>query len=73
MGFYNYDARLYDPVLGRFISADPFIPDLYNLQAYNRYSYVNNNPLSYTDPSGYFFKAIHKLLRKLNPYIKMGV
>jgi RHS repeat-associated protein len=52
-GLYNYKARLYDPVLGRFLSADSIIPDPGNLQSYNRYSYCLNNPLIYTDPSGH--------------------
>ena len=52
-GLYNYNARLYDPEIGRFISADPIVPDPFNPQSLNRYSYVLNNPLIYTDPSGY--------------------
>ncbi len=48
------NGRVYDPVLGRFLSSDPFIDDAGDSQSYNRYSYVNNNPLGYTDPSGYF-------------------
>lgn len=52
-GLYNYNARLYDPAIGRFISADPVVPHPYNPQSLNRYSYVLNNPLIYTDPSGY--------------------
>ena len=48
------NGRVYDPVLGRFLSADPFVGDAGDSQEYNRYSYVNNNPLGYTDPSGYF-------------------
>ena len=51
---YNYDARLYDPVTGRFISPDSMIPDVYNPQSLNRYSYCLNNPLIYDDPSGHF-------------------
>ncbi len=53
-GLYNYNARLYDPELGRFISADSMVPEPGNLQAFNRYSYCVNNPLVYTDPSGHF-------------------
>jgi len=53
-GLYNYKSRLYDPVLGRFLSADSIIPDPGNLQSYNRYSYCQNNPVIYTDPSGHF-------------------
>ncbi len=48
------EGRIYDPGLGRFLSADPFVPDAENTQAFNRYSYVYNQPLDYTDPSGYF-------------------
>ena len=50
-GLYFYNARYYDPVLGRFVSADTIVPDWQNPQAWNRYSYVVNNPLKYTDPS----------------------
>jgi RHS repeat-associated protein len=53
-GFYNYGARLYDPVLGRFISPDSMVPDPGDPQALNRYTYCLNNPLIYTDPSGEF-------------------
>jgi len=52
-GYYDYHARLYDPALGRFISADTIVPDYTNPQALNRYSYVYNNPLRYNDPSGH--------------------
>jgi RHS repeat-associated protein len=52
-GFYNYDARLYDPVIGRFISADPLVLNPIDPQSLNRYSYCHNNPLIYIDPSGY--------------------
>jgi hypothetical protein len=37
------------------MSADPFVPDPLNAQAWNRYSYVINNPLAFTDPNGYCF------------------
>ncbi|MGR3971751.1 toxin TcdB middle/N-terminal domain-containing protein [Shewanella sp. 1180_01] len=57
-------GRLYDPSLARFMQADPFIQAPNNLQSYNRYSYVANNPLTYTDPSGYFFKNIGRFLDK---------
>lgn len=49
----NMDGRMYDPVLGRFLSPDPFVqaPDF--TQGLNRYIYCMNNPLSLFDPSGY--------------------
>jgi RHS repeat-associated protein len=52
-GLYYYGARYYDPALGRFISADSIVPDYTNPQSLNRYSYVLNNPLRYTDPTGH--------------------
>ena len=53
-GLTHMNGRLYDPVLARFVSADPHVDNPFDLQSLNRYSYVNNNPLGYTDPSGYF-------------------
>ena len=48
------NGRVYDPALGRFLSPDPNIQFVADLQSYNRYSYVLNNPLRYTDPTGYY-------------------
>ena len=67
VGLIHMNGRVYDAELGRFISADPFIQDRTDLQNLNRYSYVNNNPLSYTDPSGYFLK---KAFKKLTKWVK---
>jgi RHS repeat-associated protein len=49
----NMNGRIYDPVIGRFLSADPYSQMPEHTQGLNRYSYVMNNPLSFTDPSGY--------------------
>ncbi|MBL9219839.1 MAG: hypothetical protein JNG82_15230 [Opitutaceae bacterium] len=48
------NGRVYDPVLGRFISADPNVDGVEDAQGYNHYSYVGNNPLGATDPTGFF-------------------
>lgn len=48
------NGRVYDPVLGRFLSADPNVDDARDAQGFNRYSYVGNNPMNATDPSGFF-------------------
>ena len=53
IGLYYYGARWYDSALGRFIQADTLIPDPGSSAAYDRYAYVNNNPLKYTDPTGH--------------------
>ena len=58
-------GRIYDPNLARFLQADPFIQAPRNLQNYNRYSYVLNNPFTYTDPSGYFLSNVFKPFKKL--------
>jgi uncharacterized protein RhaS with RHS repeats len=47
------NGRIYDPLLGRMLSADTLVQNPASLQSYNRYSYVANNPLSKTDPSGF--------------------
>ena len=57
-GLYNMNARLYDPVLGRFLSPDPYVQMPDNTQNLNRYLYALNNPFSYTDPSGEFWHLI---------------
>jgi RHS repeat-associated protein len=52
-GLMYYHARYYDAALGRFTQPDTIIPNPYNPQSLNRYSYVYNNPLRYTDPTGH--------------------
>ncbi|WP_299945311.1 RHS repeat-associated core domain-containing protein [uncultured Microbulbifer sp.] len=53
VGLIHMNGRVYDPILARFVSADPMIDGVTSVQGYNRYAYVHNNPLAYTDPSGY--------------------
>jgi RHS repeat-associated protein len=53
----NMNARVYDPTIGRFMSPDDVTSDLYDGQSFNRYTYVDNNPLSYTDPTGHDLTA----------------
>ncbi len=52
VGLIHMNGRMYDPVLGRFIQADSIVQDPFDPQSLNRYAYVQNNPLSATDPSG---------------------
>jgi RHS repeat-associated protein len=53
INLYWYGSRWYDDALGRFIQPDSIIPDPSNPADYDRYSYVRNNPLRYTDPTGH--------------------
>jgi RHS repeat-associated protein len=48
----NMNGRIYDPVQGRMLSPDNYVASPFATQGYNRYSYANNNPLKFTDPSG---------------------
>ncbi|MCW5859249.1 MAG: DUF11 domain-containing protein [Caldilineales bacterium] len=52
-GLLFYNARWYDPAIGRFLAADTLVPSPGNPQSLNRYSYVLNNALKYVDPSGH--------------------
>jgi len=52
-GLMDYNARYYNPRLGRFISPDTIVPDPLDSQMFNRYAYVNSNPVKYVDPSGH--------------------
>ena len=58
-GLIHMNARVYDSDIGRFLSADTTIQDPHDTQSYNRYSYVRNNPLKYTDPSGHSWWLKH--------------
>ena len=56
VGLIHMNGRVYDPELGRMLSPDPIIGNPLDGQNWNRYSYVLNNPLKYTDPSGFVFE-----------------
>lgn len=53
-GLINMNARLYDPIQGRMLGPDNYVPTPFGTQGYNRYAYAMNNPLSYVDPDGNF-------------------
>ena len=55
VGLIHMNGRIFDPMVARFMQADPFIQDPLNLQNFDRYGYCYNNPLTCTDPSGYSF------------------
>jgi RHS repeat-associated protein len=69
VGLVNMNGRVYDPLIGRFLSADPIIQTINLSQALNPYSYVMNMPLTLIDPSGYswlskLFHGIGKFFKK---------
>jgi RHS repeat-associated protein len=74
VGLIHMNGRVYDPLLARFGTPDPMTENPFSTQGWNRYSYVGNSPLNFTDPSGYcflgcfwkpIFKAIGRVLRQL--------
>jgi RHS repeat-associated protein len=68
LGLVHMNGRIYDPLLGRFLSADTVVQYPGDLQNYNRYSYVNNNPLTYRDPSGHIIETLRDVAN-----VAMGV
>jgi RHS repeat-associated protein len=57
LGLVNMKGRIYDPKVGRFLTPDPIVAHPGSGQSWNPYSYVLNNPLKYTDPSGFTEEA----------------
>lgn len=53
IGLIHMNGRVYDPLIGRFLSADPSVKDVTVSQSLNRYGYVRNDPLSMSDPTGF--------------------
>ena len=71
-GLIHMNGRAYDPGLGRFLSVNPFIADITNAQQLNAYSYVLNNPLSGTDPTGYLAETIRDKIHRAWEYLSAG-
>jgi RHS repeat-associated protein len=55
VGLIHMNGRVYDPLLARFGTPDPMTEDPFSTQGWNRYSYVGNSPVNFTDPSGHCF------------------
>ncbi len=58
LGLVHMNARIYDPLIGRFLSPDSVLQFPGNIQSYDRYQYVLNNPCTFTDPSGHLLPII---------------
>ena len=74
-GLDYYGARYYDPTYAQFTQPDIIIQDVYNPQTLNRYSYVLNNPMKYTDPTGNFwqFAALPALVSNPVGWVILGI
>ncbi len=69
VGLVHMNGRIYDSNIGRFLSADPIVQAPSDLQSYNRYAYVRNNPLTLTDPSGFSWWS-KNVTRKVSDFSK---
>ncbi|NQD35651.1 hypothetical protein HPT27_01365 [Permianibacter sp. IMCC34836] len=65
LGLIHMNGRMYDPKLGRFLQADPYIQAPKSSQSLNRYSYLLNNPLNGTDPTGFMSEWLRNPVRAM--------
>lgn len=72
-GLYNYDARLYDPGIGMFVTGDDVTQDWFDPQGLNRYAYCRNNPVNYTDPSGHSAEPFTGTITAATGYVGVGI
>jgi RHS repeat-associated protein len=70
-GLTNLGARQYDPLLGRFISVDP-VMDLSDAQQMHGYTYSNNNPVTFSDPTGLFWGGLKKAWNTVKNAARIG-
>lgn len=64
LGLIAMGARVYDPVIGRFLSADSVIPNAYRPQSLDRYSYVENDAINHWDPSGHAKLSVEIMMER---------
>ena len=72
-GLINMNARMYDPVLARFLSPDPHVQAPSCTQSYNRYAYAFNSPLMYVDPDGEWFWLVPLAAGFAQGYLSHGI
>jgi len=69
LGLYYYVARWYDPEIAHFVQTDSLVPNIFDLETLDRYSYANNNPCNNTDPSGHCSVSLMSALSPLYMFI----
>jgi RHS repeat-associated protein len=65
-GLINANARMYEPLTGKFLAPDPYVQAPDYSQSFNRYTYCWNNPVKYSDPSGekqYYFEKMEIIVK----------
>lgn len=71
-GLFYLNARYYDPVTARFITEDTYLGDKYDPLSLNLYTYCQNEPLMYIDPSGHLQAQLRDLVEATGGEIKTG-
>ena len=69
----DMNGRIYDLVFMRFLSADAFIQDIYNIQNFNRYTYALNNPFKFKDPTGHSWRSFWKAITNPKTILAIAV
>lgn len=62
LGLIHTNGRIYDPVIGRLLTPDPNVQQPNDIQSFHRYTYVRNNPLRFTEPSGFIFDGVESFV-----------
>ena len=65
VGLVHMNGRVYDPALGRFLQADPYVGDPSDILSLNRYAYAHGNPMANVDPSGHFVFTLGAVFAKV--------
>lgn len=71
-GFYYLKSRYYNPEIGKFLNADSVV-DSGSILGLNMYAYCKNDPVNYTDPTGYYFTSINSSINSVESFTVVSI